>query len=197
MKFISTFLLFLVFSNTYSQKLDTIYISQDSKKISKSEFYALDDSKIRVVINNVVAPPLKTAYSPRNVGMLDSIQASQIGIYLQKIIGSDYNKTKTTLIHLYQKNDEQIKDASESKEYWSHYKNKKDKYQAFLLGGKNSGVVKNQKKHIHVDEHNLIGNLFFKTSNYNINHLIIKPSGEIYTFYGTSDLLYILDYSTD
>lgn len=186
----------LVFGMCYSQKNDTTYIDLDGKKVNRIQFDALEQSNIRVVIHDFPFKLTKIAFSKRNVGQLDSIQTSQISMYLQKIIGPEYDKSKKTLLHLYKQNSEQISEASKEKKYWSHYKDRKE-FQAFLLVSKSSGMVKNEKKHVYSDEYGLIENLFFKKSKYDINHLVIKPSGEIYIFYGTSNLSYILDYSLD
>lgn len=187
----------LIFGISYSQKKDTIYIDFDGKKVNRLQFEGLDQSNMRIVIHDFTFPIKKIAFSKKNIGNLDSIQASQLNMYLQKIIGPNFDKSKRTFIHLYKNNDKQIKHDSQNQKYWAYIKNSQDKYQSFLFGEKNSDIETDSKNHIYVDDYGLIEKLFFKKTEYNINHLVIKPSGEIYVFYGTANILYILDASID
>jgi len=180
----------------HSQK-DTVYTDLEGKKISQKEFYKLDDTNISIKIHDFTTPIVKSAYSVRRVRQLDSTQLFQINMYLEKVIGSKYNKTKINVIHHFRSSGNEIKEACNDKDYWLRLKTVlKQKYSSYIFGEKNSGVIKNSKKHIYIDEYNLIENIFFKKSDYNINHIVLKPSGEVSVFYGTSDLLYVLDSSS-
>lgn len=127
-------------------------------------------------------------------GQLDSLQQSQINIYLEKIIGSEYDKSKKTMIHLYKEQGGNLKKDVKNKKYWSWINTNSKKYQAFLIGTKNSKIQEEKKNHIYEDSYNLFENLFFKESNFKINHILIKPTGEFSIIYGHDDILYVLDW---
>lgn len=100
------------------------------------------------------------------------------------------------MIHLYRNNENIYKD-SKYKKYWKWIKRSSKQYQSFLIGTKDSQIEPNKKNHIYLDKKNLIEKLFFKSSDFKINHILIKPNGEVYIYFGLNDILHVLDWSVD
>ena len=191
-------LLFLTASLiSYSQEVSKKnYYLLDNQKIPEELFETLDKKKIftRKVENDTAV--IKYIYRRKNFSQLDSTQHVQTKKILSKITNFDFDENVKTMIHLY-KNDEQIYKDAEYKKYWRWIKKNSDRYQAFLIGTRNSGVQAQGKKHIYLDSYDFLNNVFFENSDFEINHLLIKPTGEIYVYYGINDILHVLDWSVD
>ena len=180
------------FSQNFSKKTQYYF---KNNEITKAEFESLDIRKIytRIIENDSII--IKNTYPHKNIGKLDSIQLHQIRMLLKRIIGSEFNQKKNTMIHLY-KNKNVYKD-SKYKKYWKWIKKNSNRYQSFLIGTKDSQIAQNKMNHIYLDRKNLIEKLFFKSSDFKINHLMIKPNGAIYVYFGLNDILQALDWSVD
>lgn len=191
-------LIFLIsiscFSQNFSKK--TYYFFQNNE-ITKAEFESLDDRRIYKRKTENDSSIIENVFLHKNIGKLDSIQHHQISMFLTKIIGSEFNQEKKTMIHLYHKNNKNIYKNSKYKKYWKWIKNNSNSYQSFLIGTKNSQIEPNKKNHIYLDQYNLLEKLFFQSSDFKINHLLIKPNGEIYIYFGLDDILKVLDWSVD
>ena len=191
-------LLFLISIVSFSQNSNkkTVYYFQNNE-ISEKEYEAFDARKIYTTTNATDSSQIKTIYLHKNNGKLDSIQLQQIRMFLTKIIGSDFNQEKRTMIHLYSKNGKSVHDDSKNKKYWKWIKKNSNRYQSFLIGTKDSQIEPNKKNQIYLDQYNLLEKLFFKSSNFNINHLFIKPNGDLYIYFGIDDISRVLDWSVD
>lgn len=191
-------LIFLISITCFGQNFNkkTLYYFQNNQ-ITKAEFESLDNRKVYTKTIENDSSIIENKYLHKNVGKLDSIQFHQIAMFLKKIIGSEYNQENKTMIHLYSNNDENIHKDSKYKKYWKWIKNNSNRYQSFLIGTKESQIKPNEKNHIYLDEYNLIEKLFFQSSDFKINHLLIKPNGEIYIYFGLNDILQVLDWSVD
>lgn len=191
-------LIFLISITCFSQNFNkkTYYYFQNNE-ITKTDFDSLDNRRIytRIIENDTSI--IKNIYLHKNIGKLDSIHLRQITMLLTKIIGSEFNQEKKTILHFYSKNDKNIYRDSKYKKYWKWIKNNSSRYQSFLIGTKDSQIKPNKKKHIYLDQYGLIEKLFFKSSDFEINHLLIKPNGEIYIYFGLNDILHVLDWSVD
>lgn len=100
------------------------------------------------------------------------------------------------MIHLY-RNQNQIYEDADNTRYWDWIANNSAKYQSLLIGTKNSKINIDTSKRIYLDNYNVLENLFFSASKFEINHLLLKPNGEVYIFYGIDDILNVLDWSVD
>jgi len=69
-------------------------------------------------------------------------------------------------------------------------------YRTFTILWKKVLRNKNKKNRSFYDEKKIIQQLFFSFSDYEINHVIIKPSGEFTIYYGDYNMCYILDSET-
>lgn len=198
MKKTLTTIIFFISITCFSQDLskETLYYFQGNQ-ITKTEFESFDNRKIytRTIEND--SSSIEKIYLHKNIGKLDSIQLKQVTMFLTKIIGSEFNQEKKTMIHLYRENDKNIYSDSKYKKYWKWIKNNSKRYQSFLIGTKDSQIEPNKKKHIYLDQYDLIEKLFFQSSDFKINHLLIKPNGEIYIYFGLNDILHVLDWSMD
>lgn len=193
------FIVLLLISITcFSQNAykETYYYFQN-EEITKAKFESFDERKTykRVVEND--SSTTKHIYFHKNVGKLDSIQFNQIQMLLTKIIGPEFKQNKKTILHIYRKGNNHIYADSKYKSYWNWIKNNSNEYQAFLIGSKDSDIKVDKKRHIFVDQYDLLETLFFKNSEFNINHLLIKPTSEIYIYSGIDDILNVLDWSVD
>lgn len=191
--FVLTFFSFLM----HGQSKKRIYLNSQSEKITKPEFDAIDSKKFYITTIETDSTVVSMANSYKNIAQLNPTQVNQISMYLEKIIGPTYDKNKSTMIHFYRKNDQNIINDSKHKKYWSWIKTNSNRYQAFLIGAKNSIITENGKLHIFLDDYKLLENLFFSKSEFDVNHILIKPSGQVYIFYGQDDILNILDLSVD
>jgi hypothetical protein len=190
-------LIALISITSYGQNLNkkSRFYFQNNE-ITKTEFETIDNRKTYTIRTTNDSLTSKTKYLHKNISKLDSIQLRQITMYLKKIIGFEFEQGKNTMIHLYRKNDINVYEDSKHKKYWNWIKKSK-KYQSFLIGTKNSKIKMVNQNHIYIDQLNLIERLFFQTSHFEINHLLIKPTGEIYIYFGMNDILRVLDWSID
>lgn len=192
-------LLILLFSfAAFSQAQDKpTYFYLENEEIDKDQFAKLDERKTyhkEVVTDTAV---FVKAYQHRNIGQLDSVQHAQINVFLEKNIGKKYDSNRKNMIHLYAKNDDKIQKDAQFKKYWKWISRNRDRYNSYLIGTKTSQIEADQKNHMYIDSYDLLRNLFFKDSDFDINHLLIKPSGEVYVFFGMDDILGVLDYAAD
>lgn len=195
----SQLLLLLLFSFVgFSQAQDkSTYFYFENQEIEKKQFKKLDERKTyrkKVVTDTAI---YIKAYQHKKIGRLDSVQHAQINLFLEKIIGKKFNPNKKNMIHLYNKNDDNIHRDGNFKQYWRWISRNGNQYNSYLIGTKASEIDKDEKNHIYKDSYDLLRNFFFKDSHFEINHLLIKPSGEVYIFYGMEDILAVLDWSVD
>lgn len=192
-KILAVLLIAMTFTaNSQTKKIIYLY---NKLPITEAEFKSLDERKSYTKVMENDTAIIKSSYPHKVIGKLDSLQHVQINTYLEKIIGKDFDRNKMTMIHLYSQNDERIKKDSRLDKYWSWIRKNSNKYQAFLIGIKESKIEAKTKKHIYLDVNNIFRNSFFKNSDFSINHLFIKPDGEIYIYYGLDDIFYVLDWS--
>jgi len=193
-------ILFILLFNliTFGQKKQKLtYFYFENQQISRQQFEELDSRKVFIKETENDTSIIKNIHLHKNLAKLDSVQHSQINTFLKKIIGNDFKVNKKTMIHLYKKKDDKIYEDSKFKKYWRWIKNNSQRYQAFLIGSKDSQIEEDNEQHIYLDNYNLLESLFFKSSAFEINHLLIKPDGEIYIYYGLTNILDVLDWSVD
>ena len=193
-------ILFILLFNliTFGQKKQKLtYFYFENQQISRQQFEELDSRKVFIKETENDTSIIKNIHLHKNLAKLDSVQHSQINTFLKKIIGDDFKVNKQTMIHLYRKKDDKIYEDSKFKKYWRWIKNNSQRYQAFLIGSKDSQIEEDNEQHIYLDNYNLLESLFFKSSAFEINHLLIKPDGEIYIYYGLTNILDVLDWSVD
>ena len=193
-------ILFILLFNliTFGQKKQKLtYFYFENQQISRQQFEELDSRKVFIKETENDTSIIKNIHLHKKLAKLDSVQHSQVNTFLKKIIGDDFEVNKKTMIHLYNKKDEKIYEDSKFKKYWRWIKNNSQRYQAFLIGSKDSQIEEDNEQHIYLDNYNLLESLFFKSSAFEINHLLIKPDGEIYIYYGLTNILDVLDWSVD
>lgn len=193
--FATLFVLTILLVACQSNK-NVVYVDANNQKITKARFNSFDQNKFytKTFVKDTLT--VKKIYPHRKIGMLDSVQLQQFKTFLAKTFGNDFNENKKTMIHLYSKNDN-IKEDSKYRRYWSWIEDNSDRYQAFLVGTKNSSIKADKENHIYVDSYGLLNHLFFRDSDFDINHLLLKPNGIIYIYYGMKDILGVLDWSID
>ncbi|MDT0295066.1 hypothetical protein ACFQ3R_05270 [Mesonia ostreae] len=190
------FLLFNFVAFSQSQGKPT-YFYLENQEIDKDQFLKLDERKTyhkEVVTDTAI---FVKAYQHKNIGHLDSLQHNQINLLLKKNIGEKYNSDKKNMIHLYSKNDDKIQEDAQFKKYWRWISMNRRNYQSYLMGTKNSEIKADEKNNIYVDSYDILRKLFFKDSDFDLNHLLIKPSGEVYVFFGMDNILSVLGYAAD
>ncbi|HET8810579.1 MAG TPA: hypothetical protein VFM65_10000 [Flavobacteriaceae bacterium] len=189
------FAFFIQFAVCQNSK-NVVYVDENNQQMTEDDFESLDERKFYFKIFENDTLTVKKVYPHRKIGALDSIQLQQFKTFLVKTLGNDFNENKKTMIHLYSKNDH-IKKDSNYKRYWTWIEDNSDRYQAFLIGTKNSNIKADKENHIYVDSYGLITHLFFRESDFDINHLLLKPNGAIYIYFGKEDILGVLDWSVD
>jgi len=192
-KILAVLLIAMTFTaNSQTKKIIYLY---NKLPITEAEFKSLDERKSYTKVMENDTAIIKSSYPHKVIGKLDSLQHVQINTYLEKIIGKDFDKNKMTIIHLYDQNNEKIANDANHKSYWNYIKKNSKKYQTFLIGTKDSELQNDPKKSIYLDFEDIFKNIFFKDSEFALNHLFIKPNGDIYIYYGIDDILYVLDLS--
>lgn len=184
---------FLSFSQT---EKNIIYQDKYGIQISEETFLQYDKVKNYIVktendntITNKITPRL--GFSQLNNNQLNIIHSK-----LKNLIGNEFNPKKNIAIHTFNKERKALKKAINNKQYWDYIKytnTTNEKYQSFLVISKDSKEVKSNKRKVYIDNENFILNTFFSKSIFDINHIIIKPDGKLYTFYGNPDILMALD----
>jgi len=188
------FILTIQQANSQSKK-NTIYIDQNNKVIPYEEFKSFNKKHIYVkdFVNDTIKA--KQVFFRKNLGSLNTKQHQEVIEILTNLIGSYYDPNKNTMIHYYAKDGEAVLKGLYNKKHWSWIQKNSKKYQSFMIGSKNSGIPKNNKVHIFIDSQDFFNKLFFSKSDFEVNHIFIKPNGEIIVFYGDDDILMILDWS--
>ena len=124
---------------------------------------------------------------------LNSDELNQVRAFLTKIIGQEFNPTKNTMLHLFEENDQALNNAINNERYWRWIKSNRRRYQAYLIGVKNSNLDKNSIDHVFYDPYNILRNFFFTNSIFKVNHVYLKPNGKVTIYFGSSDTLGALD----
>lgn len=197
MKKLITILFFvLVIHSSWSQnEKDIIYLDNNNAQLTKKEFQSLNSKDVYIFEEWNNGIQYRKVVYKKNYAKLDSIKLNQIKALLSKIIGSDYLPTKNTMIHLYSEKDEFLIASIKNRKYWNWIRKNDKKFQAFLIGTKDSGIKKQSKNHVFSDNYDILKNLFFSDFDFKINHLFLKPNGEVLIYYGDNDILKILDWS--
>jgi hypothetical protein len=179
----------------YGQLKDTIYVGPNDEKMNKRAYTSFENrNHYKLGFENDTLY-IRKIFPRKSAAKLDSIKHQQLKQILLKITDSEYDETRTTMLHVYRKNNGKTEKDIKYKRYWDYIERHPKWLQSFLIGTKNSGLEGNAKKHVYIDSYDLLHNLFFRNSPFDINHLSINPKGEVRIFYGTDDILYILDAS--
>ncbi|GEM_PF-1006043 len=194
-KFVAIFILLTHISFSQSSNKKELYYFQ-GEELTEIQFRKMSSTKVFVkkvendslIINNI--------FPRKNIVKLSSTQLEQVHSLLSKIIGAEFDNQKKIMIHLYCTDEKVYNDAS-YKRYWNWVKKNSDRYQSYLLGTKNSGIQQAKSEKIYMDDYNLLWNLFFRESDYDLNHLLLKPDGEVYVYFGLEDILNVLDWSVE
>jgi hypothetical protein len=195
LKITIVFLTLLVSSLSVGQiKKEVIYITSDSKILTENQFRSLDRNKLRIsrfendtiIINEIMFRKI--------VCRLDSNEHEQINLFLTSTIGSEFDRNKNTIIHVYRDNNDDILKDLKNKIYWKWLKKKSKEYQSFLIGTKMFAVKTFKKRRTYIDKYDFLENLFFRNSISEINHLYIKPNGEVHIYFGEKNLMYVVDH---
>ena len=187
--------LILILFGCRSQKSgekEEVYVFQD-KEISRAKsrsFRPIEYFKMKSENDSLITYNI---FPRKSIGKLDSLELEQVRTLLSKIIGSEFDPGKKAMIHLYSNNEANIYVDSNYRRYWNWIETNSQSYQAFLIGTKDSQIVPDSD-HIYIDEYNLLEHLFFKQSPFQTNHFLLKPDGEIYTYFGVQDILTVLDF---
>ncbi|WP_055435689.1 hypothetical protein [Lacinutrix algicola] len=186
MKNLIFLLLILIYSqNCSAQKSKkTIYLDEKNKEISKEKFKSIDKNKLYIIKSKSDNQRIKKIIYKENYSKLDSNQLNQVYSALKKIIGSDFNPNKNTLIHLFDENNKHLEKVLENERYWSWIYAHSDKIQSYVFGSKDSEIKEDITKSVFFDKYDLIKNLFITNKDFKINHVFIEPNGKIIVFYG-------------
>ena len=185
----------LSFGQINNKKFKYFYFNNNL--ISEKEYNQLDKRKIYFKdIENDTAI-IKKTYLNKKIEILNQDKFIELKLFLKELIGSNFDDKKKTMIHFYSKENLNFLEDSKLKNYWKWINNNSKKYQSFLIATENLQIKNAEKNHIYVVKNNFLQNLFFENSDYKINHLLLKPSGEIYIYYGIDDILNVLDWSVD
>jgi hypothetical protein len=180
---------------TCQNKKQIVYMNSNGVEISEKDYRALNSRETFIKETENDSLIFKTIFQRKNIIQLDSIGHNQFKMFLKKIIGEDFYDYKHTIIHLYRSSDKLYKDVS-NKGYWEWIETNSNKYQSFFIGTKDSDINVEKNKHIYVDEYDYLKKLFFKNSDFSINHIFLKPNGEIYYYFGIENIVYVLDSCT-
>ncbi|WP_417857485.1 hypothetical protein [Xanthomarina gelatinilytica] len=126
-------------------------------------------------------------------GKFTQTENEQVRLMINKIVGYDIDRNKAMSIHLYKKNDKKLKHDIKYKRYWRWIKKNPNRIEGILIGYKDSGIVPNPEKHVYVDSYNFFYNTFFKKTELDYNHVVIKPDGTYKLYHGNYDILGVLD----
>ncbi len=173
--------------------IKTIYHNEYGEEITSEESAEANPYQYYLKVVETETYIIKTLQSRKHEVQFDSIQFVQLKLFLKKITGEDFDERKNTMIHLYRTDD--LKNDDQNKAYWNWVHEHSESLQSFLVGTKNSGITAKPKKHVYLDEYDMLDKLFFKGSDYDLNHLYIQPNGTIFFFYGMDDISAALDSS--
>lgn len=129
------------------------------------------------------------------IGQLNTSQLEKTNEFLTKSINKDHDINIPVIIHFFDGKNEILTASLENKRYWKWIKKNSKKIQSYLIVPKGSNITPNQKNHLHKDDKEFLKKLFFENSNFEINHVYIKPNGEVKIFYGNEDIIEVLDFS--
>lgn len=173
--------------------IKTIYHNEYGEEITSEESAEANPYQYYLKVVETETYIIKTLQSRKHEVQFDSIQFVQLKLFLKKITGEGFDERKNTMIHLYRTDD--LKNDDQNKAYWNWVHEHSESLQSFLVGTKNSGITAKPKKQVYLDEYDMLDKLFFKGSDYDLNHLYIQPNGTIFFFYGMDDISAALDSS--
>lgn len=180
----------------FCQNKKTIqYIDYNGKEVTEEQFNSYDKTKVfeRIIENDSIL--IKKIFLVKVIASLDSIQLQKLNNFLTETLENRFDKNKNTLIHLYNQNNNKIYKDLKNKKYWKYIKSISGEFQSFMIGTKNSQINEDKNLGIYIDKNDLLYDSFFKDFGFQINHLLIKPNGDIYIYYGVEDIIYVLDHS--
>lgn len=191
--FITAIILLIVNTFFGQSEKQVVFMDSNGKIIASRDIKRADSNRqfLRVIENDTAI--IKILQPRKHEIILNVLQFTQLKMLLKKIIGNSYDERKNTMIHLYRKAD--TNEDENYSQYWNYIALHSDKLQAYLIGTKNSGIKRNFDKNIYIDTYDMLNNMFFKDSPYDLNHIYIGSNGEISYFYGLEDILWILDWS--
>ena len=126
-------------------------------------------------------------------GKLTPTEYIQVKLMIEKIVTKEIDSNKTIVIHLYNKNDKKLLHDIKYKRYWNSLKKHPNRIESFLIGNNDSDIISNLKNHVYIDSYNFLVKSFFKNSELDFNHLVLKPDGTYKLYLGNYDILVILD----
>ena len=180
-----------MYFSSFAQRKQTVYLNADSITITKEEYKTARDfefSKEKIKTDTSTIYKLK---SKRAYGFLDEKNKILLFSILDKLSTETTNINTKIFIHNFNRNEKRLKTAINNDCYWHYVENKHDNCTSFLLTNKPDTKKKNSRTFY--DEKKLIHQLFFSFSEFEVNHVIIKPTGEFTIYYGTYDICHILD----
>ena len=187
----------LSFASLSQNQNKKIYYFFDDNPISKTAFDLLNKNKTYWLETKNDSSIIKKSYLHEKIFQLDSTEIKKMRIVLNKIIGSNFNPKLKTMIHVFKEKDKSFSKSLNNKKYFEYVNNHFDKYQYYFIGTKDSQIVPDDKNHTYIDYDNLLEKLFFQNSPFKINHLLFKPDGLVYLYFGLEDTLLVLDMAVD
>lgn len=187
--------LFNLFSFGQVKKKSQYYFLE-FEKISEAEYKNLNVEKFffKKVENDTST--IQIAYFHKIIRELDSAQLKHVNVFLKGLIGEKFDEKKTSIIHIYNDKKKLYKDVKYEK-YWNFIKNNSEKYQSYLIATNELDIENDKDKNIFKDGKNFLKDMFFQGFDFKINHLSIKPNGEVYVYREIDDILKVLDYTVD
>lgn len=126
-------------------------------------------------------------------GQLTENQQTQLYSILENITSKKINKNVNTFIHFFSEKNNDFNKVVNNKRYWNWVNKNASKINSFIISGNNSNIPTNQSNNLYKDNYGIFKRLFLNKSNYNNYHIIIHKDGSFNVFYGTIDILMILD----
>jgi hypothetical protein len=178
---------------TAQTKRDTTLYKYGNIYMQEAMFNKLNPYKVYVIDFVTDSTVTKEAFS-RNVEVeLDSLQFIQIKTHIAKLTSQKYNPNKTAIFHLFSGDTNEANKIFHNERYWNFQEEHNFPVQSFILSEKDVALKDEPSNFFYLDERQFLEKLFFKNSIFNINHLIIKPDGNMLLIYGIQDIGYPLD----
>lgn len=184
-----------VSTNVFSQNAKKVvkYVDLKGNYISEKKYISyLQDGFLSKTFENYATIDHKL-YMNTYESKLTPTEYVQVKLMIEKIVAKEIDSNRTIVIHLYYKNDKKLLHDVKYKRYWNSLKKHPNRIESFLIGNNDSGIISNLEKHVHIDYYNFLDKTFFKNSELDFNHLVLKPDGSYKLYLGNYDTLAILD----
>ncbi|TYB73177.1 hypothetical protein [Bizionia myxarmorum] len=170
-----------------------IYKNLDGKKICKRKFRNKIKPAVFVKTTETDTYIIKRLSNRIVDGQFSSINQESFYREIENIVQQKVDPSKKLVLHYYKKQNEAFEKDVADDLYWDFIKRNSSEFASYLIVSKDSNIPADADKNVFVDGNNYLESEFFTESDSELYHMLLRPDGSYKLFYGSFDIVYILD----